>query len=235
MYYYYPDSPPLNHQALKKEIETIFARADMPMVFQPFSHIADLERLLIEMTPAFLLVPKDYARHYQARFNANPSLNSLRAGSLSYEKVLLYSSKLNFSLDKLAGSTIAMTNTAPDGYDLLKKLAKDAPGLDCSKSRIVHVPQDADAILALALGEVDLALVTKINLNLIKDFSADLEKQLIQFPKSIEVPMPVLCSMDGKTSPEELDKLLKILLPDNEELSEKLNLDILQISGWQKI
>lgn len=234
MYYYFPDSPSVNLASLKKEIEATFAQAELPITLYPFSHLVDLEKQLHENVPSFLFVPRDYGDSYQKLFRVIPLLQSLRDGAETYEKVLLYADTLDLGSETLPVSRIASTKSTPYCEELLAQVFKDALDVDCRTLRVVTVPKDADAIFALALGQVEMALVSKVNLALINELLPHLEKQFRRFPKTIQVSMPVICAIEGSTPPGKIAKMQEILLKGDETSTSKPNLGILRINGWKR-
>ena len=58
LFYFNPDSPQNNLSRLKRNVDDFLSDNDVPITFQPFTHLVDLENQLKANPPAFLFVPK---------------------------------------------------------------------------------------------------------------------------------------------------------------------------------
>lgn len=234
LYYYFPDSPQGNIPRLKSEMETFFAKAGFPITFQAFTHLADLEMQLQREPPDFLLIPEAYIVSFGQQLPIKPLLIPRREGSSSYKKVLLQSGKNNFATSDLKGRSLAMTQTVPDKTSLLAKLSTGGRDFDYRQVSVITIPKDADAIFALALGQVDLALVSTINLELVCQLSPQLRSGLKIIEGSVEISMPVLCSVEKRVTAAQIARLQKILLSEMSTPKEKIILGMLHIDGWKE-
>jgi len=159
LYFFSPDWRPPDLGALGAAVEKTLSASGVPVSFQAFTRYEDFEHQLIDSPPAFLIAP--------AWLGTNPAATRglaltvlarpLHHGKDTYRKALMTRPGID-SIDDLARGSIAatlhsMSNGSPDVVLGAFHLAVDS-------ARVVPVPKDVDALLALSFGQVDAALVT---------------------------------------------------------------------------
>ena len=229
-YYFNPDSPQSNLAHLKQEMDTVLATASSPISFQPFARLRDFKHKIREEKPAFLFLPSWYLDYEDSKRQFEPLLMSTRQGSPTYQKVLLVQNNSSTDLDTLAQKTIAMTYMGPDYLDFLNEIIFTRHGLNSRHLNIVSTSKDSDAIFALALRQVDAALVSKDNLEHIGKINPRILKAVRAVAESDPIPLPVICYSKEKVSAEEVAEVKEIFLnghkgPKNDNLMEMLKID----------
>lgn len=232
-YYFNPDSPQSNLGRLKQEFETYFSQNNFPFTFQPFTHFVDFHRFNNENRPAFILVPEWYYRKYGEALGLRPLLIPVRKGSTSYEKILLASQLGTVGESDYEIVTFAMTNMGPDGeISLIKELENE--GLVSSQQlNVINVPKDLDAILALVLGQVKMALVAQDNLQVISEVNPRITQRIKKLDRSIKVSMPVICYLEGRAETGVVRKLTESFQKMTSEQPRNKIMEMLQIDDWQ--
>ena len=235
IYYFNPDSPQSNLGRLKLEFQTYFSDNNFSFTFQPFTHFVDFHRLNNEMRPAFIIVPEWYYRQYGKELGLHPLLVPVRNGLTSYKKVLLASEMVRAADSDYEIITFAMTTMGPDGStDAIKELvAKEL--VSVQQLNIISVPKDLDAILALALGQVKMALVGQDNLKTISDANPRIIGKIKKLDRSITVPMPVICYLEGRAESEDVKKLVEAFNKMTSEHPRNKIMEMLHFDDWQKI
>ncbi|MEW6218696.1 MAG: PhnD/SsuA/transferrin family substrate-binding protein [Thermodesulfobacteriota bacterium] len=234
-YYFYPDSPQSNIGLLKREMDRFLASVDPHLTFQPFVHLVDLERQLAAAPPALAVMPAWLLSRHGAALGLVPLLRPVQDGATSYRKVLLVAKDAGLTPGTLAGRTVATTSLGATPGDLLEAMLPPDSGVRVRELRVVTVPKDFDALLALVFRQVDAALVVKHNLAAISAANPTLTANLLPLLETGEMPLPVLCYRHGILSADQLERLRHALAATEASSSRIQLLEALQIDGWQTI
>ena len=232
-YYFNPDSPQSNLGRLKQEFEAYFSDKDFSFTFQPFTHFVDFHRLNNERRPSFILVPDWYYRKYGKDLGLHPLLVPVRNGLISYKKILLVSQSASPASNDYDIISFAMTTMGPDGEAaVIKELVADEL-VSIEQLNIINVPKDLDAILALVLGQVKMALVAQENLQVISDANPRIVQTIKKLDRSVIVSMPVLCYLEGSAESGDVKKLVEAFRKMTAEQPRNKIMEMLQIDDWQ--
>ncbi len=155
VYHFDPDTAPRNPGKFKAVVSAFLTSVDSGLKFQPFLKSRDFEKRVGQQMPAYLIVGFEYFKKNRARWNLKPLLMPARRGARTFRKVLVTRSA-DITTTGLAGKSVAAT--ALDAAQSFKTLLGPL-GVQPSQLRVVSVSKDVDALLALAFGQVDLALV----------------------------------------------------------------------------
>lgn len=158
-YFFSPDWRPADFGKLAVAVEAAFGSGGLEVSFQAFTKYDDFVRQVLNYPPKFLMAPAwigDAGTDWPgARYMvvARPVRNE----KTTYRKALMTRPGID-SIDDLTRGSIAATVHSigpgdPGAVLSAFRLAGDS-------ARIVPVPKDVDALLALSFGQVDAALVT---------------------------------------------------------------------------
>ena len=233
--YYNPDSPQSNLSRLKRSMDNFLSRAEFPITFQPFAHLVDFENQFKGKPPAFVFVPQWYFKTYGVNLRLRPLLIPIRNGEPSYRKVLLGTRHTDLDFDHPPLPTLAMTPMGPDWDAILDEILFSARGTAVGKINAIIVPKDSDALFALALGQVDMALVVKENLDLIAKINPNILQSVRPLLESGAIPMPVLCFTEGVASTTDIQALMELFLNSKARESLLIIMEMLQINEWQAV
>jgi hypothetical protein len=157
----------------------------------------------------------------------------VRNGSTSYEKILLVSETGRPALNEYEIVSFAMTTMGPDGEtSFIKELVADEL-VSIEQLNVINVPKDFDAILALVLGQVKMALVAQDNLEVIADVNPRITQSLKKIDGSVKVSMPVLCYLEGRAETGMVKKLTESFHKMTSEQPRNKIMEMLQIDDWQ--
>ncbi len=234
LYYYNPDSLQTNLSRLKRDMDALLSRADTPIAFQPFARLSDFESRLSDRKPAFLFIPHWYFKKYGDALSLTPLLTPVRKGATSYHKILLNNRQGAGKPADFNRSSLAMTSMGPEGDSILNEILFSSRGMDAGELNTIIVPKDSDALFALALGQVDMALVVKENMDLISVLNPNILKSLNIVYESTPIPMPVLCYSRGTVSPSDVNKLKDLFLDSRDKHHVKV-MEMLRIDEWQTV
>jgi ABC-type phosphate/phosphonate transport system substrate-binding protein len=234
-FYYNPDSVQSNLAVLTDGFGNYLKESGLDATFQAFAQKADFDKLIKDQKPNLVLVPSWYYQQYGESLGLIPILAALENGKPSYTKVLLVHKAKPFSAKELQGKTVAMTTMGPNTEEILNKQYFKEQGVDFSTMNIIITSKDADAFFALALGQVDAALVGQTTLATIGGMNQRLVEVTQAVLVSDPVPTPILCMLPGAKNDIERAKLEKIFLNGSGGGNLPSYMEILQINGWQKI
>jgi hypothetical protein len=235
LYYFNPDSPQSNLSRLKRDMDDFLSEANFPITFQPFTHLVDFEQQFKGMPPAFIFVPQWYINKYGAEMKLKPLLVPVHKGETSYRKILLETKDPHKDLAKSVSITLAMTSMGPDGDTMLKNILFPPHSVPVGKINPIIVPKDFDALFALALGQVDMALVVKNNLDQIASLNPNILRTVRPLGESKPIPMPVLCYVEGVATSEHIEEIKRLFLKGKAEKNRSTIMEMLQINEWQVI
>ncbi len=235
-YYFNPDSPQSNLNLLKQEMDRFLGRSgsEHHISFQPFAHLLDFDNSLKAKPPTYIFLPEWYVAKYGEQLNLRPILTPLRSGKSFYHKVLLAPIHADINEKDIAISSLAMTSMGPDTGKILQSILFQNQNPDVLDYIVVNVPKDSDALFALVLGQVDFALVTKDNLELMWKINPNLKKSVKIIKESASIPMPVLCYMEQQGGKNlVLNDFTKAFTAKNASNDRKIIMEMLKIDGWQ--
>ncbi len=158
-YFFSPDWRPSDLGKLAVAVETAFASGGLDVSFQAFTKYDDFERQAIDNPPQFMMAPAWIGDRGNARLGSRYTVvaRPVRHGRTTYRKALMTRPGIE-AIDDLARRSIAATLHSMGPGDPESVLG--AFRLAGDSARIVPVPKDVDALLALSFGQVDAALVT---------------------------------------------------------------------------
>lgn len=235
-YYYNPDSCQSNLGYLKREFDGYLMENGFAANFQPFTHFVDFYRLSCEAPPSFILVPEWYYRKFGKDLGLRPILVPERQGATSYKKILLvpkHPGKASGDQEILSFATTSMVQDGVVDAELEALLLKQQ--IDSQRLNVIEVPKDSDAILALVLGQVKIALVGEYNLRIISEINPKILSNVKQLQESITVPMPVLCYLENKVDESEVERLVEVFTKMSIEQPKNKIMEMLKIDNWKKI
>lgn len=232
-FYFNPDSAQSNLSRLKSEMDSYLTSGGMDLAFQPFVRLHDFDKMANSRQPAFLLVPDWYLKDQGQTLGLQPLLRPRRQGSSSYSKLLLVRQQSPWqTAAELKGKTVAMTSMGPNSLRHLNRLLFHPLGQEADRLNIVTTAKDIDALFALALGQVDAALVAATNMDHVRQINPRITGNLKVLSRSAPIPLPTLCA-NSKVSVE-ASKRLKQLFINQRPQAAKL-MEMLQIDAWQEI
>ena len=208
-YFFSPDWRPPDLGKLAVAVEHALAAGQVDISFQAFTRYEDFERQVLVQPPSFMIAPAwvegpgGTILGLELRVIARPQ----RHGKSTYRKALMTRANID-SIDDLARGAIAATLYSMGSGNPASVL--DTFHLAAESAKVVPVPKDVDALLALNFGQVDAALVTSEQYEqLARTNPAEAEKlRVLAF--SSEVGLPPVFAAAG-ANPAERDRLRDLL------------------------
>lgn len=233
LFYFNPDSVQFNFSLLKKEIDQFFQSSNFEIHFQAFSQQADFDRLILERRPALVLVPAWYYAQHGKDLALTPLLTPLNNGQPSYSKVLLIRSTTPIKTTDIAGKTVASTTMGPKTSEQLGQFFSSDHPVDFSTSHLITTPKDADALFALVLGQVDLAVVGKETISEVGGNNQKILDAVREVTPSKPMPLPLLCMTGGSMKQDEIERLRRTLVEGGNRKPRPSFMTMLKFDGWQ--
>ncbi|MDU9048419.1 MAG: PhnD/SsuA/transferrin family substrate-binding protein [Candidatus Electrothrix sp. Rat3] len=231
-YYFNPDSSQSNLTRLKQEMERFLDKKDLVLNFQPFAKYHDFHREMLENIPAFVFLPDWYYQQSKKKSKLKPLLQPVHKGRTTYRKVLLTSQDSTLTLQGLSNKLLAITTMGNETPDLLDRLLFNQFKIKSNSLNIIMTPKDSDALFALAVGQVNAALVSKNNLQRIGRINPRILQIVRPLAESQPIPLPILCAGNGKVLDEKIMELKKIFLEANDSDDSADLMEMLQIDAW---
>ncbi len=214
LYFFYPDSYHNNLSRLKRDADIFFRKEKYSIRFQPFLHLSDFEKEVKTKKPAFLFVPYWYYQQNRESLGLVPILKPIQKGKDSYQKFLVIRKENDLSVGAIKEHTLAMTARGGGQDATLRDFLPEDVLNSLSGMQIIYTSKDADALFAVALKQVDAAIVAESTLDKIKTINNRLTKHIKVTAKSNAINLPVLCYIDGVADQSEINRLRNIMLND---------------------
>ncbi len=232
-FYFNPDSTLSNMVSLKRELDIFLLDLGFSLAAIPFAKLNDFDRVINEVLPEFVLMPKWYYDEHGKDLDFEPLLVPVRNGRTDYQKVLLTSKQSNISIEDLDNKTLATTTMGGNRDKLLNEALFSQFNKDIRRVNVVTTPKDSDALFALILGQVEVALVGEDNWKIIGKINRVADKSVKVLCRTKPIPLPILCVRKGTISTDKI-AMLKGLFENVGKENNKF-MEMLQIDGWQKI
>jgi ABC-type amino acid transport substrate-binding protein len=200
LFYFSPDFSPGNLSVLTQAADAYFRESKAEARFQAFVRFEDFEREVAAQKPEFVVVP-DWANGTDCLgIELSALAKPQRGGESTGRKALVARPKVRSVADIPEGS-IAATVT-PSGVtpgSALERIQREHPGV-----RIISVPKEIDALLAVAFGQVDAAFVSTGQFGLLAGVSPKLGADLKEIGYSESTPFPMIYATAYATT-EQID------------------------------
>jgi len=231
-FYFNPDSHQSNLSQLKSDMDSALIHNQQKFSFQPFARLDDFNKQLRSQRPSLLYIPHWYLDRFGKELGLRPLLHSLRENKTTYRKQLITNIRSNKKIHELENGSLAMTTMGPDSRSILNSVIFSQHKIRAEKLSIVEVPKDADAVFAVALGQVDSALVSETSLQLLKLRNPRLTASVHVIADTKPITLPVLCYLEGTFTEKELDTLRKQLSKPSPQKGKSI-FNILNIDTWR--
>lgn len=214
IYYFFPDSPSSNLSLLKGRVEALFSETALSIDFQPFARLSDLNQQMQKQPPDFLISPPWYATKDK---KLKVLLKSYRKDSSNYSKLLISHASNNMNDLSFVGKSLAVTvmgyeaSSAVDVFEYEKLKSFNA-------ENIIEVVKDIDAIFAVALKQVDMAIVSQSTVDKLRKINPRIIAAIQVVAVSKPLSMPVLLHRETDRFQEktvELTRFMKKLKKNN--------------------
>jgi len=230
MFFYNPDANLKDISLLKARVSNYLKKMNADVDFQPFVKFEVMEQQIEAKRPSFLVISSWYypvlAQKYPLRLLLIPQKN----GQRSYKKVLVTLEDIQ-ELKDLSGKTLATTPLGENTSELLTANFFRNALVDMERIKVITVPKDLDALLAVSYKRVSSAIVVPENINVLKAVNPAVEKIKIIYT-SPEILHPPLVALKDYATAEEIEKVKSIFLAMSENPEGKDVLNLLNYDRW---
>ncbi len=153
-------------------------------------------------------------------------------GKATYEKILTTKNVI-VNINLLKGKIVASSGNEDYTENVLKQMLGEGKSNIANSVKILTVPKDIDALMAVGYGMADSALTTESSLAKLATINPKQYGFLRPLAKSEEILLPIVAA------PKHYDDNIKLLLTIVENMETVLdgrkNLRMLGVDGWKRV
>jgi hypothetical protein len=228
-FFYSPQVGTGNLSQLKETADRFLRESGTDLTFQPFARLEDLQREFGRHRPAFLVLPDWVAMEHCLGASLLPISRPTRDGRLFDRRALVATGDADQPAD-IAGGSIAATvpsGVVGSGSRTLSRFRVEHPDV-----RVIPVPKDIDALLAVGFGQVDGAFVSMSQFDTLARVNPALTATLHEIGYSIATPFPAVYATEF-ASEREIAALRAALGASEQSESGRRLARLLGYDGWQ--
>jgi len=188
LFFFSPDFSPGNLSVLTQAVDAYLREAGTETRFQAFVRFEDFRREVAAQRPDFVVVPEWAAAPACIGSDLVPLARPVRGGESFGRKVLIGRSGIR-KVSALPNASIAATvppGGSPSGSGL-DRIRREHPGV-----RIIQVPKEIDALLAVAFGHVDAAYVSTRQFDMFAGVNPKLGTELTEIGYAETTAFPLI-------------------------------------------
>lgn len=230
VFFYNPESSVDNFAALKAEFDD-YLSAQGAYSFQPFSERGAFETMLADKAQGVYLLSSWHYTQLNAKTPLEARLVGVAKGELQQRKIL--SSKDLGSVSALPGATIAGAGSEDYLRSQLQQMLGAEYAVLLPKIKLLSVPKDLDALMAVGFGVATAAISSESSLAKLAVINPKQHAQLKTLAsgeKSFFLIAAVAKPQQGAEMP-----LLKVIETMQQQPAGGKNLKMLGLDGWKRI
>ncbi len=233
IYFYNPETNINNFASLKTEFDQYLSSYG-PFQFQPFSDRKSFEKFIVGRSDGIFLLSSWHFNQLKKTFpiDMQARLVGISNGKATYEKILTAKNNI-ISIDLLKGKIVASSGNEDYTKNILMQMHGEGKRDIVDSMKILTVPKDIDALMAVGYGMADSALTTESSLTKLAAINPKQYGFLRSLSKSEEILLPIIAT------PRQSDEKMRLLITIVEEmgtvLDGKRKLKMLGVDGWKKV
>jgi hypothetical protein len=228
VFFYNPETSVDNFAALKAGFDTFLSRQGN-YSFQPFSDRATFEKTLQDKPAGVYMVSSWHYALLNEKIPLNPVLVGMARGEVAQRKAL--TSRQGVELAALREATVAGSGTEDYLRTLLGKMLADASLV--SGLRLLTVPKDIDALMAVGFGMAQAAISSEASLNKLALVNARQHSQLRTLASS-DKNLLLIAAIPRQARADNVP-LIRIIESMNQQPEGETNLKMLGLDGWKRV
>ena len=229
--FYNPEISINNFASLKIEFDTYLANLG-PYQFQPFSDKNTFEKFISEKRDCLFLISSWHFRNLKGKCPMEPVLVGVLKGKSTQRKILL-AMKDSKNLDLLMGSNVASAGSEDYTRNILIQMLGEKKRGVANSLRILTVPKDIDALMAVGFGMAKSALAAESSLDKLSSINPKQYEMMKQLAVSEKTLLPVLAI--SKNCDKDVEKLVGIIEEMGKMPEGKKRLKMLGLDGWNRL
>ena len=230
VYFYNPETNINNYVLLKGEFDRYLSDYG-PFKFQPFSDRKIFEKFLIKQRDGIFLLSSWHYRDLLGKVPIDPVFVGFLKGKTTQRKILSTKEDIT-SIDSLKGKSIASAGSEEYTKNILTQMLGKEKKNIIDSLKILTVPKDIDALMAVGFGMASSALTAE---NSFAKLLAINPKQygLLNQLASMETLLQIVAA--PKQFNENVGLLLSIIQDMVSSVEGKRNLKMISLDGWKKV
>jgi ABC-type amino acid transport substrate-binding protein len=230
VYFYNPETNINYYVLLKGEFDKYLSDYGS-FKFQPFSNRKTFEKILVKQRDGVFLLSSWHYHNLLGKVPIEPVLVGLLKGKTTQRKILSATENIA-SIDSLKGKSIASAGSEEYIKFILSRMLGEEKKDIIDSVKILTVPKDIDALMAVESGLASSALSTKTSFTELLAINPKQYGTLNQLA-SMETLLQIVAA--PKQFDENVGLLLSILQDMMSSVEGKRNLKMISLDGWEKI
>lgn len=230
IYFYNPETNINNFASLKIEFDTYLSSFG-PYEFQPFSDKDTFEKFIAQKRDCAFLISSWHFRNLKEEYQMEPVLVGVLNGKFTQKKILLAKENIQ-TLDLLKGGKVASAGNENYTKNILIQILGEKKREVADSMRVLTVPKDIDALMAVGFGMANSALAAESSLDKLSSINPNQYKMLKPLTTSKEILLPIVAI------PQKCDKDVEELVTIIEKMGKisegKKKLKMLGLDGWKR-
>jgi ABC-type amino acid transport substrate-binding protein len=231
IYFYNPEININNFASLKSEFDKYLSDYG-PFQFQPFSDRETFEKLIVGKNDGIFLLSSWHYRDLKRKFPIESVLVGVSGGKSTHRKILLTREDIT-SIDLLKGNTVASSGSEDYTNNILMQMLGENAKDIVDSLKILTVPKDIDALMAVGFGMANFALTTENSFAKLMTINPKQYEMQRQLAVSEEKLLPIVAV------PKQPDDNIGLLLAIIEKMGMipegRKNLRMIGLDGWKKL
>ncbi len=232
IYFYNPETNINNFTSLKIEFDRYLSDYGL-FKFQPFSDRKTFEKFIAGKNDGVFLLSSWHYQHLAKKLPIESVLVGVSKGKSMHRKILSTKEQYITNIDSLEGEVVASSGSEDYTKNILVQMLGEGKKDIADSLKILTVPKDIDALMAVVFGMANLALTTEQGLTKLMSINLKQYRKLKHLVASKEILLPIIAK------PKQPDERVNLLLTVIEEMGTSLEgrkkLKMLGIDGWKRL
>lgn len=230
IFFYNPEANVDSFATLKTEFDT-YLSGQGSYNFQPFSERNTFEKMLADKAQGVFLLSSWHYSQLNAKLPLEAVLVGVNKGEYQQRKILAAKNIVNISA--LAGSTIAGAGSEEYMRSQLQQMLGNDYATLMPKIKLLTVPKDIDALLAVGFGVANAAISSESSFNKLAQINPKQHAQLKKL--AIGEKTFQLIAAVAKTEKDDESPLLKVIENMGQQAAGEKQLKMLGLDGWKRV
>lgn len=231
IYFYNPETN-INRNVVLKHTLDSYLEADGDFQFQPVDDQQVFEQLVSRIPDAIFMMSSWHLQQLSSQTEITPVLRGVRNGKDTYRKLLVRQID-TAQVPDLSRMTIATSGNEDYSRSILRQMFPDQPESLLADTKILVVPKDIDALMAIGFGMADAALATELSLEKLSTLYKNQHQRLQIIAQSQPLKRLVVAVPVVKTTSQ--SRLLQLLQQMHQSEGGRVGLSMLGLDGWQQV
>ena len=232
--FYNPEANINNYTSLKKQFNLYLSR-NTNYVLQPFSNQRVFNNYIKKCKKCIFLLSRWHYESLKSSILIEATLSGTFQGKTTQNRILSLAKGVQ-GIEDLWGKTIASASSEEYTRNVLRlMLGKDKKEL-LDTFKVLTVPKDIDALLAVNFGMSSAALTTENSLKKLREINKIQAEMLTVVAPALEkTPLPVLALWKEKKNDVDIEELVNVLISMRNAKEGQQILSLLGLDGFQTI